>query len=66
MKRKLFIIIPAAIIGAGILLPVLFFLFLTIVEYKPAQIESVPFTTEKKMLLKDQLSSLKAQCSFNC
>lgn len=53
MKRKLFIIIPAAVIGAGILLPVLFFLFLTIVEYKPAQIESVPFTTEKKMLLKD-------------
>ena len=53
MKRKHIFIIPAAIIGAVVLLVVLFFLFLTIVEYRPKPIEDVPFTTEKGMLMRN-------------
>ncbi len=51
MKRKLFIIIPAAIIGAVILFAILFILFLTIAEYRPKPVEKVPFTTGNQMLL---------------
>ena len=47
MKRKLFFIIPAAVIGIPVLAVVLLFLFLTIVEYRPKPIEDVPFTSEK-------------------
>ena len=58
MKRKLFIIIPAAVIGIPVLAVVLFFLFLTIVEYRPKPIEEVPFTSEKGMLLRDKPVSI--------
>ena len=53
MKRKLFFIIPAAVIGIPVLAVVLLFLFLTIVEYRPKPIEDVPFTSEKGMLLRE-------------
>ena len=53
MKRKLFIIIPAAVVGSLLAVVILFFLFLTIVEYKPKPVEAVPFTTENQMLLKN-------------
>ena len=53
MKRKIFLIIPAAIIGIPVLAVVLLFLFLTIVEYRPKPIEEVPFTSEKGMLLRE-------------
>ena len=53
MIRKLFWIIPAALIGAPILAVVLVFLFLTIVEYRPKPIEEVPFSCGNQMLLKN-------------
>ncbi len=53
MKRKLFLIIPAAIIGIPVLAVVLLFLFLTIVEYRPKPIEEVSFTSEKGMLSRE-------------
>ena len=52
MKRKFFFIIPAAVIGAVILFAILFILFLTIVEYRPKQIEDVPFKSNTDMLLR--------------
>ena len=52
MKRKLFWIIPSALVGAVILAIVLLFLVLTIVEYRPKPIEEVPFTTENGMLMR--------------
>ena len=51
MKRKMFLLIPAAVICAIILFVILFFLFLTIVEYRPKPVEDVPFTTGREMLL---------------
>ena len=58
MKRKLFFIIPAAIIGAIILFAILFILFLTIVEYRPKPVEKLPFTSGKNMLLTNQPYSI--------
>lgn len=58
MKRKLFLIIPAAVIGAVILFAVLFILFLTIVEYRPKPLEDIPFTSGTKMLLRGKPYSL--------
>lgn len=58
MKRKLFFIIPAAVIGAVILFAVLFILFLTIVEYRPKPVENIPFTSGTKMLLRGKPYSL--------
>ena len=58
MKRKLFLIIPAAIIGAVILFAILFVLFLTIVEYRPKSVEKVPFTSENQMLIKGKPVSI--------
>ena len=58
MKRKLFFIIPAAVIGAVILFAILFILFLTIVEYRPKQIEDVPYTTDTDMLLREKPYSI--------
>ncbi len=59
MKRKLlFCIIPAAVIVGIGLLVLLFFLFLTIVEYRPKPIEEVPFTTGNEMLSKGKTYSL--------
>ena len=57
MKRKHFII-PAAIIGAVVLLFALFLLYLTIVEYRPKPVEEVPFTSEKGMLLREKPVSI--------
>lgn len=54
MKRKLFLIIPAAVIGAVILFALLFILFLTIVEYRPKPLEDIPFTSGSKMLLREK------------
>ncbi len=54
MKRKLFCIIPAAVIGAVILFALLFILFLTIVEYRPKPLEDIPFTSGSKMLLREK------------
>lgn len=53
MKRRLFWIIPAALIGAVVLLFALFILTLSIIEYRPKPIEEVPFTSEKGMLLRE-------------
>ena len=58
MKRKLFFIIPSAVLGAVILAAVLFILFLTIVEYRPKPVEDIPFTSGTKMLIKDKPYSL--------
>lgn len=58
MKRKLFFIIPAAVIGAVILFTILFFLFLTIVEYRPKPVEEVAFTTGSEMLLQGKPYSI--------
>ena len=58
MKRKLFLIIPAALIGCAALLVVLFFLFLTIVEYRPKPVEELPFTSGNQMLLKNSPISI--------
>ena len=58
MKRKLFFIIPAAVIGAVILFAVLFILFLTIVEYRPKPVEDVPFTSGTEMLSKEKAYSI--------
>ena len=54
MKRKLFCIITAAVIGAVILFALLFILFLTIVEYRPKPLEDIPFTSGSKMLLREK------------
>lgn len=53
MKRKLFFVIPAAVIGGLISLVALFFLYLTIVEYRPKTVEAVSFTSGNKMLLQN-------------
>ena len=58
MKRKLFFIIPAAIIGAILLFAILFILFLTIVEYRPKQIQTTPFTSGRDMLQKGKAASI--------
>ena len=58
MKRKLFFILPAAVIGAIILFAVLFILFLTIVEYRPKPVEEVSFSTENGMLIKGKPYSI--------
>lgn len=58
MKRKLFWIIPAAVIGAVIIFALLFILFLTIAEYRPKPVEEVPFTSGKEMLLKGKSYSI--------
>jgi len=58
MKRKLFLIIPAAVIGAVILFAILFVLFLTIVEYRPKPVEELPFTSSNEMLLTKKPYSL--------
>ena len=58
MKRRLFIIIPAVIIGIPVLCVVLFFLFLTIVEYRPKPIEDVPYTTGNEMLVRGKPVSI--------
>ena len=49
MKKHLFFIIPLCVIGGVVAFVALFFLFLTIVEYRPQPVENVPFTsgTEK-------------------
>ena len=58
MKRRLFIIIPTAIIGIPVLCVVLFFLFLTIVEYRPKPIEDVPYTSGNEMLVRGKPVSI--------
>ncbi len=58
MKRRLFIIIPAAVIFLPVLFVVLLFLFLTVIEYRPKPIEEVPFTSEKEMLNKGKAISI--------
>ena len=58
MKRRLFIIIPAAVIGIPVLCVALLFLFLTIVEYRPKPVEDVPFTSNNEMLSKDKPYSI--------
>ena len=58
MKRKLFFIIPAAVIAALILFAVLFILFLTIVEYRPKAVEELPFTSSTNMLLRSKPYSI--------
>ena len=58
MKRKLFLIIPAAVIGAVILFAILFILFLTIVEYRPKPVENVPYTSGKEMLIPGKAYSI--------
>ena len=57
-KSKLFFIIPAALVGAIILIIVLFFIFLTIVEYRPKAVEKLDFTSGNKMLIKESPVSL--------
>ncbi len=58
MKRKLFWIIPATLIGAILLFAILFILFLTIVEYRPKPVEKVPFTSGNEMLQKGKAYSI--------
>lgn len=59
MKRKiLYCIIPAAVIVGIGLLVLLFFLFLTIVEYRPKPVEEVPFTSGNEMLSKGETYSI--------
>ncbi len=58
MKRKVLFILPAAIIGIPVLCVVLVFLFLTIVEYKPKPIETVPYTSGLEMLNKGKPYSI--------
>ena len=58
MKRRLFIIIPAAVIGIPVLCVALLFLFLTIVEYRPKPVEDVPFTSNNEMLSKNKPYSI--------
>ena len=50
MKKKLFWIVPLCVIGAVVLLVLLFFLFLTIVEYRPKPIQDEPFTPGNEKL----------------
>lgn len=58
MKKKLFFIIPAAIIGAVILFAVLFILVLTVIEYRPKAVEDLNFTSGKIQLEKGRNVSL--------
>ncbi|MCR4580809.1 MAG: endonuclease/exonuclease/phosphatase family protein [Treponema sp.] len=58
MKRKLFLIIPAALIGAIILFALLFILFLTIIEYRPKPIEDIGFTSGNEKIEKGKEISL--------
>ena len=58
MKRKLFFVIPAVLIGAVIIFAVLFIVFLTIVEYRPKAIEELPFTSSTNMLLRSKPYSI--------
>ena len=59
MKRKiLYVIIPAAVIVGLGLLVLLFFLFLTIVEYRPKPVEDVAFTSGKEMLIPGKTYSI--------
>ena len=54
----MFFIIPAAVIVGIGLLVLLFFIFLTIVEYRPKPVESVPFSTGTEKLEKGKQVSL--------
>ena len=57
-RKALYFIIPAAVIVGIPLIVLLFFLFLTIVEYRPKPVEDVPFTTGNEMLLKEKPYSI--------
>ena len=50
MKKKLFWIIPLGVLCAVIVFVALFFLFLTIVEYRPGSVDDVPFTSGSERL----------------
>ena len=54
MRRNLFIVVPAVIAGGVLLFVALFFLFLTIVEYRPEAVEDVPFSSGNVQLEKNQ------------
>lgn len=58
MKRKLFFIIPSAVLLGLIICAALFVLLLTILEYRPKPVEKVPFTSGKKHLETNQTISL--------
>ena len=59
MKRKhLFWIVPGATIFCLILFVILFFVYLTIVEYRPKNIENVPFTSGNQKLQKNKQLSI--------
>ena len=58
MKKKLFLIIPACVAGGLVLCVVLFFLFLTIVEYRPKPVEEVPYTSGNGMLIRGKPASI--------
>lgn len=45
LAKKIFVIIPAAIVGIPVLAVLMLFAFLTLVEYRPKPLEAVPFTS---------------------
>lgn len=56
--KKLFVIIPAVIVGIPVLAILLLFVFLTLVEYRPKPVEVVPFTSGSHKIEKNTQISI--------
>lgn len=56
--KKLFVIIPAVIVGIPVLAVLLLFVFLTLVEYRPKPVEAVPFTSGSHKIEKNTQISI--------
>ena len=56
--KKLFVIIPAVIVGIPVLAVLLLFVFLTLVEYRPKPVEAVPFTSGSQKIEKNTQISI--------